>query len=395
MDTDMRPAVRARGVGLWAGSVAAVLLSATAAHADDRWTYGNGNGVASTLKHSVSGRFTPALQIIDNGDDSQGRIGDLPSHQSMVRFKGRTMDEGLYSWGYKAEIGLNYNSLQDQDFSGTVNSPVWNIRTAETWYKGPWGKVKLGQGTGAARYATRTDLLPTKILSTYDFRALMSAPLHTDAGTSSTTAGDLFPELAGDRSGRIRYVSPRFGGFQFGASYAPDNDEQELQVRYRTGTGPDDAKVNVGGTEVQIDTTLGYIRGAVGDSPFTSGPGDPVESRIAWSGSARYDNAVLTLAYGNQHYKDNFLGTNWATYVKGGYIFGNQTVSGSYGWSRGLHTSDLGKVEGLIYELAYYLDMDPYEVAVAISQLQADSTESGAPGVDDMRRIITTFAVDF
>jgi len=391
MDRCMRPAARARGVGVWLGCAAAILLSAGAASAgaDEGGGYHLGGGEGK-LATQVTYQFMPTYQVIDNGDQSSGRIGDLPSHQSYIRATGHGMSQGAYSWGYKAELGLNYNSLQFQDYNGNASGPDYNIRTAETWYKGPFGKVALGQGAGAARYATRQNLLRTELLSDTDYRRLESATFHPNSGSTNLTGAMLFPELAGDRSGRIKYVSPGFSGFQLGYSYAPDNDEQEFQVRYRNGGREGEEGEGEGG--VRYKSAAAYIRSTEGYSAF--GVVDqPVDYRIAWSGSAMFNNFGLTASYGNQHFEDSAIPPNWATFVMAGYNFGPNTVSATYGWSRGVEALGLGKVEGLIYELAYALDLDPYLLGFAISVLQADPTNPAAPSVDDLHTAMLVLGV--
>lgn len=394
MDRCMTPAARARGAGVWLGCVVAVLWSAGAASvgADEWGGYRTGPGGTPKLDTRVTYRFMPTYQVIDNGDQSSGRIGDLPSHQSYIRATGHGMGDGPYSWGYKAELGLNYNSLQFQNYTGNASGPDYNIRTAETWYKGPFGRVELGQGAGAARYATRQDLLKTDILSDFDYRRLEGATFHPDSGSTTLHGAMLFPELAGDRGGRIKYVTPRFGGFQLGYSYAPDNDQQELQVRYRNGGGAGEEAEGEAGGGVRFKTAAAYVRSAEG---YTASGfiGQPVDYRLAWSGSAMLKNFGVTASYGNQHFEDSVLPPNWASYLKAGYNFGPHTVSATYGLSRGVEPFGVGKVEGLIYELAYALDLDPYVLGLAVSVLQADPTNPAAPSLDDLHTAMMVLGV--
>jgi hypothetical protein len=393
MDRSVMPATRARGVGVWLGCAAAILLSAApaAAGAEEGGGYHLGGGEGK-LETRISYQLMPTYQVIDNGDLSSGRIGDLPSHQSYIRAAGHGMGAGPFTWGYKAELGLNFNSLQFQDYNGTASGPDYNIRTAQTWYKTPYGKFVLGQGAGAARYATRQDLLGTDIVSDFDFRRLENATFHPNSGTTTLTPAMLFPELAGERSGRIKYMTPRFGGLKMGYSYAPDNDEQEFQVRYRNGAGEGDEEAAEAGGGVSFKTAAAYVRSTEGYTAFGV-LDEPVDYRIAWSGSAMFNHFGLTASYGNQHFKDGALPPNWATFVKAGYNFGPNTVSATYGLSRGVEAFNVGKVEGLIYELAYALDLDPYILGLAISVLQADPTDPAAPSVDDLHTAMLVLGV--
>lgn len=145
-----------------------------------------------------------------------------------VRVDGKT-DSGL---GYGAVIDLEADVEEDSNGQGT------NAARTFTYLDGSWGKVELGSNKGAA--ATQRVDASTLASATggingaWNHQPNLGAGAFTAAGGFVTgaklvsEAGDLTSAGNGSitdestyNSNKITYYSPRFSGFQIGASYTP------------------------------------------------------------------------------------------------------------------------------------------------------------------------------
>lgn len=164
-------------------------------------------------------------------DNDAGRRGYLFQNDTEIHVKvdGKA-DNGL---GYGAVIELEADASPDADGEG------FNADKTYIYLQGGWGRVELGANTDAAQ-ALKVDA-STFARATggvdgdwYDFVNLDSnvaagvqvpfilspdLPVAHGAATSAGIAGAFG---ASEDATKITYYSPRFSGFQFGVSFAPD-----------------------------------------------------------------------------------------------------------------------------------------------------------------------------
>ena len=157
--------------------------------------------------------------------------------EAEIHFKGETrLDNGLI---IGVQVELEAESCIDQ------------IDESYIWFQGGWGRLLLGS-TNSAAYKLAVGA-PT-VDNNYDgqdpnYRLFSGGPVGTGsaavagtAGAPPNTAGAVgdprvlansggqsaidawVPLISGD-SEKITYLSPRFAGFRFGASYTPDDSE--------------------------------------------------------------------------------------------------------------------------------------------------------------------------
>ncbi len=145
-----------------------------------------------------------------------------------IRVDGKT-DSGL---GYGAVIDIEADVTEDQNNQGT------NAARTFTYLDGSWGKVELGSNKGAAA-TTRVDA-STLASATGGINGswnhfvnniagfngstgfITGSKLVTEHGSVNGNAG--FSSVTDEstyNSNKITYYSPRFSGFQVGASYTP------------------------------------------------------------------------------------------------------------------------------------------------------------------------------
>lgn len=150
-------------------------------------------------------------------------IGFRNDNEVSVRVDGKT-DAGL---GYGAVIDLEADITADNDNEG-VNS----ARTF-TYLEGGWGRVELG-GNKSAASTMRVDASTLAVATggiNGDWNNFVNPTGTTAIGGSYVTSSELEAEHGlttqiGDESTynatKVTYYSPRWAGFQLGASYTPD-----------------------------------------------------------------------------------------------------------------------------------------------------------------------------
>ncbi|MGE0154563.1 MAG: porin [Reyranellaceae bacterium] len=123
-----------------------------------------------------------------------------------IQFKGRTqLDNGLRV-GFVVEL----EAFQDGD----------QIDKHYIWFEDTWGRFELGATAGAANQlhvyipnATPGGGVDTPDYFHFSTPGFSNAYLGSTAGSDATNVGD---------ANKIVYFSPKFAGFQFGVSYAPE-----------------------------------------------------------------------------------------------------------------------------------------------------------------------------
>jgi hypothetical protein len=144
-----------------------------------------------------------------------------------------TADNGL-NYGFKIEINANTDD-------GTVADE------ARLQLSGGWGTVQLGDEDGA------------EDIMNYGGESLLGASGAWDGDgddVASSIASVMFPTMAGDTSDstKVSYFSPRFSGFQVGASYTPTRGDGNVT------TGQDGVFQNYFGLGANYDNSFGDLR---------------------------------------------------------------------------------------------------------------------------------------
>ena len=136
------------------------------------------------------------------GDDT--RDFDL-RHDAEIHFTGETtLDNGL-TVGVHAETELAVENDTPTDAEDASQDEIY------AYMSGQWGRFNLGQEDGAA-YLLQV-AAPSADSNVDGLRTYIQ-------GFSSTPLD--YAQDMGEAAEKITYLTPKFGGFQFGASYAPE-----------------------------------------------------------------------------------------------------------------------------------------------------------------------------
>lgn len=203
--------------------------------------------------------------------DAGTRSSDFNTNiEVYIKAEGK-LESGL-KYGVKLELEADQNSTSNEDE---------NFLYAEH----TWGRVELGQKEGVTTYDRMMTGAPSDFASGgingrnsdkfSDYVANVDAS--GSEGLPSALTG-LYETFSGQDSTKISYFSPKFDGFQFGASYTPNGAEEgQSTVRTNGAALPTNALslgnfgdiLEFGGTyETQFNDagfliTAGYVTGAV------------------------------------------------------------------------------------------------------------------------------------
>ncbi|MGH8742588.1 MAG: porin, partial [Burkholderiales bacterium] len=199
---------------------------------------GQANAQANGLEVKVSGQVNRAIMNVDDGTQSNAFFVDNDISSTRFRLSATApVMTGLRA-GAVFETEFQSNASDTVNFALQDDAAAFNERHMDVFFEGGWGKVSLGQGSGAADGGTEVDLSGTSVAhwagagnigGAFEFRN--SAGALTGIAMGDTMSQQDFES----RYDRVRYDSPKFGGFGFGGSLGTkDNgrDVRELALTY-------------------------------------------------------------------------------------------------------------------------------------------------------------------
>ncbi len=178
-----------------------VILGTTALVAATALTAGSASA-AEKIKLGISGYMQTSFVAADYDDPTNADF--LPTdvrHEGEVHFKGSTvLDNGLK---FGVHIELENRSTSDQ------------VDETYMYVSGAFGRVNIGSEDSAAYLMHYASPSPVPAWG-------LASPNHNASGLGNPST---LPNEVGDKD-KITYFTPRFSGFQIGASYTPDADEE-------------------------------------------------------------------------------------------------------------------------------------------------------------------------
>jgi len=282
---------------------------------------------AQAVKYKLSGQINRAVVFMDDGVQSDVRHEDNIASGTRVRLRGSEdlgngMKVGFY-WEFQTSSnpsngGGNTGNFPDANSDGNQNTA--QIRHANVWFSGNWGRLQIGQGDGAANGAVEADLSGTAVSGTYSGRTSFTAGIRwrtsNGGNLGGLRAGQTFNSFdAFSRYDNIRYDSPALGPVVISGSIGNDNKWEVV------------GRVNTALAGGQLSGAIFY---GENDQGGTFGTG--IDSR--YGGSVSYLFSQGTNITG--HWAENEFeatgapeGTSWS--VKLGHKWGPHAVSIGYG----------------------------------------------------------------
>ena len=193
---------------------------------------------AQAVEVEVSGQVNRLIMNVDNGVDSGVVHADNSVSGTRWRIKAENEHDNGMTTGVLYEVGLQSNpsdgitveSLDSDGSSGNVgDGDLFSTRQANVWMKGNFGKVTIGQGSGAADDSAETDNSGTGVIQYNGSSADLLGSMVF--GNTAVTVGSVRSNFDGlGRNDNIRYDAA-IGGFGLAASLG-NGDKIEAAVGY-------------------------------------------------------------------------------------------------------------------------------------------------------------------
>ncbi len=194
---------------------------------------------ASAVEFEMSGQVNRLIMNVDNGEESGTVHADNSNSGTRVRIKGAgelgdDLSAGVY-WEYQLESNpsskITEDSLDSDGIGGNVgDGDNFSLRPGNVWFKGNFGKVTLGQGSGAADGSAEADNSGTTVIQYSSSSGDMLGSM--EYGTSGVTVKGARSNFDGlSRNDNIRYDAA-IDNVSFAGSLG-NGDKVELSVRYK------------------------------------------------------------------------------------------------------------------------------------------------------------------
>jgi hypothetical protein len=224
-----------------------------------------------TMNFKISGQINRAVQIADNGVNSEVRHVTNTNSQNKLRFSGTgKLSDDLKIQAY-AELGNNDTGTSSQSVSdaevgnntGFATTRYMELRITSK----SMGKLYLGHGgDGTDGVIGSGNLSGTGVAMSGG----ADEDLHfadedfvTSAGAAVGRVDAFNDEYDGTRQDRIRYDTPSFGGFKVSVSHAND-DRNDYALRYGGSFSGVKVKGAIGYGQNEANTQRNVTKGSIG-----------------------------------------------------------------------------------------------------------------------------------
>jgi hypothetical protein len=340
---------------------------------------GAGAAQAQNLQVQLYGQVNRAMMWADN--ETQNKWFFVDGQPSSTRFGIQGTAEvarGLRA-GARIEAEMKSNPSNEVSFAvpsqGALPGDV--VGFAERWldvfFEGAWGRVNLGQGSGAADDASTIDLSGTAIANGAAIADWAGGIPFTDgAGAAITTPGAAIDNLDFEsRYDRVMYTTPVFGGFRFQVGTGQKGDQVNEASLWYSGKLAGELQAAIGWSEEKA-TVAGV------DNNETMGGSISWLHTSGFNITAAYTQADLSVAPSRE--AKHFYG-------KVGYKFGQHAISLAY--FQGEDQAAAGD-EATAYTIGYVWNPIRWAEIYANAILyQLDHTRAGVGSAND----ITVFAI--
>lgn len=310
---------------------------------------------ARAVEVSLSGQVNRLIMHVDNGEESGIVHADNSVSGTRVRIEGMEEMQDGTSVGLLYETQLQSNpsdkvtedSLDSDGIGGDVgDGDHFSTRFATVWFKGSFGKVTIGQGSGAADGTAEVDKSGTTVIQYVGGSNDLLGSM--EYGTSGVTVGAARAHFDGlGRNDNLRYDAAK-GNVAFAVSIG-NGDKVEASAGYAV----DDLEVRLGAWDASDsgNEAAGYALSA------------------SWLMNGGFS---LTGSYGG----DDRDGDPTNLYFKVGYRSGDSAYAVDWG-----ETSDLAAGDASAVSLAWVMDV--MQGVQVFATYRVDSLD-GVSGEDDI-----------
>ncbi len=281
------------------------------------------------VKLSISGQVDRAMNVIDDGDNTDAYFVDNDASNTRIRFVGTAEVNGDLTLGSRLELAFTPNSSanvnqNDQETGNSYDERWADLSLASKKY----GKLYLGKGSTASDNTAEVDFSGTAVVAYASFADIAGGMLFYDSDSdnlSNIKVSSAFTDFDGlSRKSRVRYDTPTFYGFGLGAS-AISNRRWDSALTWsgsgyglKFGAAAAVAYINGDDANYQYDGSFSALHEASGlNFTFSAGTQDADDSENPYSlyGKVGWQTAFwsvgktsLSIDYG---YSDNVYAENY------------------------------------------------------------------------------------
>jgi Skp family chaperone for outer membrane proteins len=180
------------------------------------------------IKLAISGQVNRAVNIIDDGKNTDAYFVDNDASNSRVRFVGTAKATDDLTIGSRIEVAFAPNESSQVNQNSEESGDFFDERWAEVSLASKrFGKVSLGKGDTASNNSAEVDLSKVDVVDYASIADIAGGMLfRQSSGDNSLTnvkVSDAFKDLDGlSRKSRLRYDTPTFYGFSLAGSLVSD-----------------------------------------------------------------------------------------------------------------------------------------------------------------------------
>jgi predicted porin/uncharacterized membrane-anchored protein YhcB (DUF1043 family) len=186
------------------------------------------SGGGERVRLAISGHVNRAVQVRDDGKDTDVYHVDNDNSESQVRLVGTAeVDEDL-TLGTTIEVSIAPNISGQVDQNNQETDDIFDERKVEvTLDSRRYGKLWLGKGFTASYTAGSVDLSKTTAISYSTIVDTAGSHLFRESDSGNLTNLRIFEAFNAfdglNRRNRLRYDTPKFGGFHVATSAVSDD----------------------------------------------------------------------------------------------------------------------------------------------------------------------------
>jgi predicted porin len=179
------------------------------------------------VKLAISGQVNRAMNVVDDGDDTEAYFVDNSASGSRFRLVGTAVLNDDLTLGTRMELGFAPNSSSKVNQDDMEIDDLFDQRYADISLASKrFGKLFLGKGDTSSNNTAEVDLSGTDVVqyaSIADIAGGMLFVQSSDDKVSGIKVKDAFKDFDGlSRKDRLRYDTPKFKGAHLSASWISD-----------------------------------------------------------------------------------------------------------------------------------------------------------------------------
>lgn len=238
------------------------------------------------VKLAISGQVNRAVNVVDDGDETDFYFVDNGASNSRIRFVGSAALTEDVTLGSKLEIALAPNYSGDVNQNSQESGDFFDERVAElTLASKQYGTLSAGKGSTASDGTAEVDLSGTDVIqyaSVGDIAGGMLFRESTSDLLTATKVSKAFNDYDGlSRKSRLRYDLPTWYGLGLSTSMISDS-RWDAALRYngagyglKFGAAAAVAYINTAAADYQYDGSLSVLHEDTGlNFTFSAGTQD-------------------------------------------------------------------------------------------------------------------------